>query len=71
MPNGTVKFFDSKKGYGFITTPEGQDVFVHYKDILADGFKFLEQGQAVEFQVYQSPKGARASDVREMSQQLD
>ena len=64
MAKGTVKWFNDKKGYGFII-PDGtsQDVFVHYSAIQSDGFKTLDKGQAVEFELFQDAKGARARDV--------
>ena len=64
MATGTVKFFDNKKGFGFITTDDGKDVFVHYNDIQGNGYKSLGEGLTVEFEVSQSPKGPKAIDVR-------
>lgn len=61
---GTVKFFNSEKGYGFISRDEGEDLFVHFSSISGDGFKTLEQGQRVEFEVGQGRKGEEAQDVR-------
>ncbi|MFV0441389.1 MAG: cold-shock protein [Lachnospirales bacterium] len=63
MYNGTVKWFNSEKGYGFITTEEGKDVFVHYSSISGDGFKTLEEGQNVNFEIEDGAKGPQASDV--------
>ncbi len=60
---GTVKWFDGGKGYGFIEREAGEDVFVHYNAIMGEGFKNLEDGQQVEFTVTQSQKGAQAQDV--------
>ena len=60
---GTVKWFSSVKGYGFITRDGGDDVFVHYTAIQADGFRKLEEGQRVEFSVEESSKGPQATDV--------
>jgi cold shock protein len=60
---GTVKWFNTTKGYGFIQREGEPDVFVHYSAIGGDGFKNLEQGQAVEFQVENGPKGLQASNV--------
>ncbi len=60
---GTVKWFNSGKGYGFIERPEGDDVFVHFSAIQADGFRTLEEGQQVEFSVEQGPKGLQAANV--------
>ena len=61
---GTVKWFDSSKGYGFIQRETGGDVFVHYKSIVGDGFKKLEEGQDVEFTVTQGKKGLQAQEVK-------
>jgi CspA family cold shock protein len=60
---GTVKWFNSGKGYGFIQREEGDDVFVHYTAIQAEGFRTLEEGQQVEFPVEQGPKGPQAANV--------
>ncbi len=60
---GTVKWFNSGKGYGFIEREEGDDVFVHFSAILGDGFRNLEEGQRVEFSVEQGPKGLQATGV--------
>ena len=64
LPEGTVKWFSNDKGYGFISQPGGEDVFVHYSAIAVDGYKSLEEGQAVEFDVAEGPKGKQASNVR-------
>lgn len=64
MAGGSVKWFDTKKGYGFIVGPEGRDVFVHYSSIDGDGFRSLREGEAVEFELLQTPKGLAASHVR-------
>ena len=61
---GTVKWFNSSKGYGFIQRPEGDDVFVHYQAIISDGFKTLQEGQQVEFVVAQGQKGPQAQEVK-------
>ena len=61
---GTVKWFDPKKGYGFITKEDGEDIFVHWTAIQMDGFKTLEQGQNVEFDVVDGRKGPQAANVR-------
>ena len=61
---GTVKWFSRTKGYGFITQPNGPDVFVHYSAIQGEGFRNLDEGQHVEFTVQQGPKGLQAADVR-------
>ena len=63
MAKGTVKWFSNQKGYGFITTEDGKDVFVHHTAIKGDGYKTLDEGQAVEFDVVQGPKGEQASNV--------
>jgi CspA family cold shock protein len=60
---GTVKWFNSGKGYGFIEREEGDDVFVHFSAIQMDGFKTLEEGQQVEFTIEQGPKGPQAANV--------
>lgn len=60
---GTVKWFDSAKGYGFITTETGSDIFVHYTGINKDGFRGLEEGQNVEFEVSEGKKGEQAVNV--------
>jgi CspA family cold shock protein len=61
---GTVKWFNAAKGYGFITPESGEDVFVHFSAIQMDGYKSLNEGQAVEFDVVKGPKGLQASSVR-------
>jgi len=61
---GTVKWFNESKGYGFISRDDGQDIFVHYSAIEGEGFRTLRQGQRVEFDVVDSPKGPRADKVR-------
>ncbi|SFE97885.1 cold shock protein (beta-ribbon, CspA family) [Paenibacillus catalpae] len=60
---GTVKWFNAEKGYGFISVENGEDVFVHYSSIQGDGFKALEEGQSVEFEITQGNRGAQASNV--------
>jgi len=64
MTTGTVKWFNSEKGYGFIQQDDGPDVFVHYRAITGDGFKKLEEGQRVEFNVTQGQKGPQAEEVK-------
>jgi len=61
--SGTVKWFNGSKGYGFIEREDGDDVFVHYTAIQANGFRTLEEGQEVEFSIEQGPKGLQAADV--------
>ena len=64
MPLGIVKWFNDAKGYGFITQEDGGDIFVHYTAIQQEGFKSLKEGDNVEFEVSQGPKGLQAADVR-------
>ncbi len=64
MAQGTVKWFNGEKGYGFIAVDGGQDVFVHYSAIQADGYRSLDEGQRVEFEVTQGQKGPQADQVR-------
>ena len=63
MEQGTVKWFNNSKGYGFIKRETGEDVFVHYKSINGDGYKSLNEGDKVEFEVEQGPKGLQAVKV--------
>jgi cold shock protein len=63
MENGTVKWFNAAKGYGFISRNGGEDVFVHFKAIVGDGYKSLNEGDAVSFDVEKGPKGLQASNV--------
>ena len=60
---GTVKWFNETKGYGFLSQPEGEDIFVHYTAIQGNGFRTLKEGQEVEFTVDRGPKGLQASNV--------
>ncbi len=60
---GTVKWFNEKKGYGFIEREDGDDVFVHFSSIQGNGFRTLEEGQQVEFEIQQGPKGLQAAAV--------
>jgi CspA family cold shock protein len=64
MTVGTVKWFNADKGYGFIAPESGEDVFVHFSAIQSTGYRSLEEGQAVEFDIEQGPKGAQAANVR-------
>ena len=63
MATGSVKWFNERKGYGFISTDEGEDAFVHYSEIQGDGFKTLYEGQQVEFDIVQGQKGPQATNV--------
>ena len=63
MARGKVKWFSNPKGYGFITPESGKDIFVHFSAIKGDGYKALEEGQDVEFEVVQGPKGEQAANV--------
>ena len=63
MEKGTVKWFNGAKGYGFISRSNGEDVFVHFKAFSGDGYKTLNEGDSVEFDVQQGPKGLQASNV--------
>ncbi len=63
MPNGTVKWFNETKGYGFITGEDGKDVFVHFSSIQGEGFKTLAEGQAVSYEIEVGDKGPRAVNV--------
>ncbi len=60
---GTVKWFNSEKGYGFVTSEEGLDIFVHFTAITGEGFKSLEEGQKVEFEVVEGDRGPQAANV--------
>jgi CspA family cold shock protein len=64
MVNGTVKWFNSEKGFGFITTEDGTDVFAHFSEIQKDGFKTLEEGESVTFEITQGQKGPQASNIK-------
>ena len=63
MEKGTVKWFNTEKGYGFISRESGEDVFVHFSAINMEGFKTLEEGQAVEFEISEGEKGPQATNV--------
>lgn len=66
MQRGTVKWFNNTKGYGFLTTEGGEDVFVHYSAINTDGYKSLEEGQQVEFDIVEGEKGPQATNVTKL-----
>ncbi len=66
MATGTVKWFNNSKGYGFIEVEGGKDVFVHHNEIQGHGFKSLDEGERVEFEIRQSPKGEQAANVIRM-----
>ncbi len=63
MARGKVKWFNAKKGYGFIATEEGKDIFVHHKEIQCEGYRTLDEGQMVEFEIAMGPKGEHAVNV--------
>ncbi len=67
MAQGTVKWFNAEKGFGFISTEEGQDVFAHFSAIQSDGFKTLDEGQKVEFDVEQGQRGPQAVNITKLS----
>ena len=69
MPTGNVKWFDSKKGFGFIINPEGKDVFVHFSSIEGEGFRSLKDGEQVDYEQVQGEKGLLAQHVRRMAAQ--
>ena len=64
MAKGKVKWFNAKKGYGFITADTGEEVFVHFSEINMDGYKTLDEGQVVEFEIEKDAKGMKAKSVR-------
>lgn len=66
MATGTVKWFNNTKGFGFIARESGDDVFVHHTAILGDGYKTLDEGQKVEFEVVPGPKGEQAANVKKI-----
>ncbi len=69
MATGKVKWFNNSKGWGFITTPEGTEAFVHYSDVTGEGFKALYVGDEVEFEMFDGPRGAKAVQVRKLDQE--
>lgn len=66
MEQGKVKWFNNEKGFGFITTEAGDDIFVHFSAIQGDGFKSLEEGQEVEFSIVEGARGAQAAEVTKL-----
>ena len=64
LTQGTVKWFSNEKGYGFIARPDGDDVFVHFSAIVGEGYRTLSEGQAVEFDIVEGPKGKQAANVK-------
>jgi CspA family cold shock protein len=64
MANGTVKWFNGEKGFGFITAEDGTDVFAHFSEIQKDGFKSLEEGEQVTFEITKGQKGPQASNIK-------
>ena len=66
MPTGTVKWFNDKKGFGFISIEGGEDIFVHHTAIQSDGFRTLEEGDNVEFEIIQGDKGNKAENVKKV-----
>ncbi len=64
MPQGTVKWFDNRKGWGFVIQPDGTDLFVHYTSIVGEGFRRLDDGMTVEYDLVEGPKGKQAGNVR-------
>lgn len=64
MATGTVKWFSNEKGFGFISRPDGDDIFVHFSAIQTEGYRSLAEGQAVEFDIVEGPKGQQAANVR-------
>ena len=70
MATGTVKWFDSKKGFGFILNPDGSDVFVHFSSIQGDGFRALKDGEKVEFEQITGSKGLSAQAVKRLGERI-
>jgi len=69
--HGAVKWFDPKKGYGFIVGPQGQDVFVHYSQIQSDGFRLLKDGEEVDYELVEGDKGWQAREVKRLEVKVD
>ena len=67
MTRGTIKWFNERKGYGFIARDDGDDVFVHFSAITGEGFKTLNEGDEVEFEIQEGPKGLQAANVSKVS----
>ena len=67
MTTGTVKWFSNEKGYGFLARADGEDVFVHFSAVSGDGYRTLSEGQEVEFDIVDGPKGKQAANVRPVS----
>ena len=65
---GTVKWFNNSKGYGFLGRNDGPDVFIHYSAILGEGYRTLSEGDSVEFEIIDGPKGPQAANVRKMTE---
>ena len=63
MSTGTVKFFNAEKGYGFIKAEDGKEIFIHYSAIQSDGYKTLEEGQKVQFEIVEGTRGPQAANV--------
>ncbi|MCJ7578412.1 MAG: cold-shock protein [candidate division Zixibacteria bacterium] len=68
MPKGVVKWFNPKKGYGFITSEDGKEIFVHFSSLQGEGFKTLREGDEVKFEITQGEKGEQATQVVKLSQ---
>jgi CspA family cold shock protein len=66
IPTGIVKWFNDKKGFGFISVEDGEDIFVHYTSIESEGFRTLEEGDKVEFEIVQGDKGNKAENVKKI-----